>query len=125
MTVNALIDAVDRLTETLRRENEALTAMDLPAAAALLPLKMAAVEALATALAAARGASGPEISAGATVLRDRARENRDLLRRATEAQQRVIGIVARAAAASAPGLAYGTEGRLVRLQSPVVLLTRA
>jgi hypothetical protein len=125
MTANALIDAMQHLTETLRRENAALLAMDLPGAAAVLPEKLAAVEALAAALEAARDASRPELVAGAAGLQEEARENRDLLRRATEAQQRVIGIVARAAAAAAPDLAYGMEGRLVRLQSPVALLTRA
>ena len=92
--------AIGDLIAVLEQENAALTAMDLPRAAALVVRKTAAIERL---------AGLPASRPAAERLDDLARHNRRLLERAMIAQERVIGIVARAAAnVDAP---YGAGGR--------------
>jgi len=122
--------AAGRLAEVLARENEALRAMDLPRAAALLVEKAAAMDAL-TAVAAAMpsGPPHPALPAAARRLESLAAENRLLLERALAAQQRVIGIIARAAASVGRPASYGPRrplgARQARSGPPISLSTRA
>ena len=109
-----MLDAVEGLAALLERENAALAAMDLPGAAVLLTAKRTAIDALT----AVEPASVPPPAARR--LRDLALENRKLLERAMAAQERVIGIVARAAVPVETS--YGARGRVAR---PVAISTRA
>jgi hypothetical protein len=119
--------AASRLADVLDRENDALRAMDLPRAGALLAEKTAAI----ADLTAAGEAAVIEPPSAALVTAARrldglVAENRRLLERAMEAQRRVIGIVVRAAAASAPPRpAYGATGRMGGSTRPMALSTRA
>ena len=121
----SLIAAARSLADVLRRENDALLAMDLRLAAAFLPEKVAAIEALAAAKAAPDRIRREEFAPIAQNLDQLAALNHDLLKRALAAQQRVIGIVARAAASAAADTSYGTEGCLVRPTGPMTFSTRA
>ena len=115
----------NRLAEVLEQENTALEAMDLPRAMALLPEKEAAF----AALTAAGGSDHPGMSPVAERLNRLATENRRLLERAMTVQQRVIGIVAQAAAEAAAEPAYGVTGGIPGRSSghvrPVAVSTRA
>ncbi len=119
-----LIAAAVRLADALARENAALTAHDLPAAAALLTAKRAALAAFA---AAGEHAAGPgqtcERPAARTVsaqLQALAEANHRLLERAIAAQGRVIAIVAEAASGHAPARmsGYTARGTIRRTAKP-------
>ena len=133
-----MIAAGEALAETLARENAALAAMDLAAAARLYPGKDAA--------AAAFSAAGDTVIDGmvdslsaeqrrlarelAERLRRLVEENRRLLERAMHVQGHVLGTVARAMAQVSPRRQpprYGASGALAdaRRQPPVVLSARA
>ena len=121
-----LINAARRLADVLDQENDALRAMDLRRAAGLLPEKTVALAGLTEAGAAEFGPPHPILVSTAKRLDGLALENRRLLERAIAAQQRVIGIVARAAAASRGAEpSYGARGRLARARGPVAFSTRA
>lgn len=114
---SGLIAAAVRLADVLQTENAALAALNMPAAARLLPEKLAATDAFATAQAGAaarqRGAGRPgaELDSLARRLRELAAENRRLLERAMLVQGRVIATVAKAARATAERAAptYGAH----------------
>ena len=105
-------DTLLALASILERENAALAAMDLTAAAALLPEKTAVLAALPDATPGAEADTARRVAG-------LAKENKDLLERAIAAQERVIGIVARAAVSVQP--VYGGSGRA----RPVAISTRA
>lgn len=109
-----------RLADVLERENDALRAMDLRRAVTLLPEKSAAIAALADC-----GPPAPDLVPMAARLNGLARENRQLLERAISVQQRVIGIILRAAASVAVAPNYGLQGRRAHLTGPMALRTRA
>ncbi len=91
----------------LECENEALRAGDFTAAAALLPAKRAAIEAMDSAK-----PDGPKPHLGEILRRldILAAENRELLKRSISIQSHLLGIIAGAArAASAFG--YGNSGK--------------
>lgn len=96
-----LIEAAVALADTLAQENRALTALDLPAAVALLADKHRAADAFAAAHARLQAGTSiaPEqrLLAGQTAarLRDLAEQNRLLLERAIRVQSRVIGLLTR------------------------------
>ncbi len=117
-----LLAAMNRLVEVLEGENAALAAMDLPRAAAMLPEKTDALAALAAAGGGAR--EHPGLLPAARRVDDLARKNRHLLERAIVAQQRVIGVVAAAAASITAEPFYGASGRQTRAAGPVALSTR-
>ena len=117
--------AAERLAAVLEQENAALRAMDLRRAVALLPEKTAATADLTASAAAAFGPPGASLVATVRRLDSLASENRRLLRRAIRVQQRVIGIVVRAAAAAMVQPAYGATRRQDRLTGPIALSTRA
>ncbi len=102
-----LITAGTRLAETLEAENAALAALDLPRAAGMLADKRSAV----AEFAAARTAPAPSEAAErmARRLQALAMENKRLLERAIAVQGRVIGVIARAATASAEPAGYGPD----------------
>jgi len=125
LPVHALIMVARRLADLLARENDALRAMDLPRAGALLTEKSAAIAELAAFGEPAAGSSDPALIAAARRLDALARENRQLLRRGIAAQQRVIGIVVRAATGAAEDARYGTKGSRPRLTGAMALSTRA
>ena len=118
------IPVVTALADILERENTALAAMDLPAAAACLPEKTAALTRFAEAVAGDAGALPPDIGPAAMRLDALARENRMLLERAMAAQERVIGIVAGAIASASTPPAYGAHGRMSVAAGPVALSAR-
>ena len=117
--------AVDRLIEVLGGENEALKAMDLRRATEFLPRKNAAIAELTACVQSTSEAPIPELVPAARCLDALVQENRRLLDRAMAAQQRVIGIVVRAAAAARIEPCYRTGGHRPRQASPIALSTRA
>ena len=121
----SLLQVAQRLADVLERENDALRAMDLVRAATLLPEKTAAFAELAAFGAAKAPGPDPALVAAARRLDALAVENRDLLRRAIAAQQRVIGIVVRAAAVAVAEPSYGTKSHRSRLTGAMALSTRA
>ena len=108
-----LIAAAVRLADVLQTENAALAALNMAAAARLLPEKLAAADAFAIAQAGAgakerqAGRPGVELDAVAQRLQALAAENRRLLERAMLVQGRVIATVAKAARATAERAAPG------------------
>jgi hypothetical protein len=95
-------DAVTMLADLLEQENAALEQMQLGRAAAMLPAKQAAADALLRAQAAAHGAAWPDGALPAVArLRTLAAENRRLLQHGIKVQDRLIRLVARAVAQSA------------------------
>ena len=129
-----LIEAAAALAQVLTLENEALSALDLPRAASLLPEKTSALQAITDAeKAASSSILTPEQRARgraiASQLRTSAEQNRRLLERALLVQRRVIGTIARAVprAAAERTPRYGANGALSGLHRPppVALLARA
>jgi hypothetical protein len=133
-----MIEAGRALAAVLERENAALTAMDLPGAAALYPVKDAAAAALKAAQSDAGDGMAATLDAEqrrlarelAERLRDLIEENRRLLQRAIHVQGQVLGTIARAVAMSTPRAQpprYGATGAFahIRRQAPVVLSARA
>ena len=102
------------LAEVLARENAALAALDLAAAASVLAAKREAADGFAGAQARFAAAGGTGGAALAARLRDLAMENRRLLDRAMAVQARVLEVIAQAAPrASALAPRYGARGGLV------------
>ena len=99
--------AAAALIDILTRENAALSALDLDAVTMLLADKQAATEALV-------GAGPPDGLDPDTVahLRDTARENQILLKRALTVQGRVIALIAGAGSAAIEAPRYGAAGTL-------------
>jgi hypothetical protein len=94
------------LAETLEAENAALAALDYPRAGAMLARKQRAL----ADMAAARETAPPAHDGAermARRLQALAMENKRLLERAITAQERVIGVVARAAAPAVAPVGYG------------------
>ena len=120
-----LIAAARRLADVLERENAALALMDLPRAASFLPEKTTAFADLARIGEGGPAARHPDLISAARSLDAAALENRRLLKRALAAQERVIGIMARAASAVMTRPAYGNRGRMAPLAGPMALSTRA
>ena len=120
-----LILVAQRLADVLDRENDALRVMDLRRAVTLLPEKTAAITELTAAGDAVVGPPDPALIPIARRLNGLALENRRLLERAIAAQQRVIGIIVRAAASVAVRPSYGGNGRRATLTGPMALSTRA
>jgi len=121
-----LITAVRHLADILDLENHALKVMDLRRAAGLLPEKAAALADLNLAGEFPSVPAHPALASTAARLKSLMLENRRLLERAIVAQQRVIGIVVRAAAATdMAGPAYGARGCRTRVTGPMALSTRA
>ena len=125
-----LIAAAVRLADVLRAENEALARLDLPAAAALLDGKQDA----AVAFARLAGVAVPpgrvpssEAREVATRLHGLAQDNQRLLERAMLVQNRVIGTVTRAAAASVARAAprYGRGGVMAPDRGGCALVAQA
>lgn len=120
----SLITAIVRLADVLQTENAALAALNMPAAARLLPEKLAAANALAAARADASDKTqvSREMEAVAHRLRGLAAENRRLLERAMLVQGRVIATVAKAARMTAEREtpSYGARGA-ARLAAYAVL----
>jgi hypothetical protein len=121
-----LIDAGNRLVDILMRENAALQALDLPRAAAMLAEKQQAVDAFAAArTAAVSAASRPLIELLAHRLQALAEENRLLLERSIAVQNRVIGVVARAASRVVAAPCYGAGGAIACATRPTALALSA
>jgi hypothetical protein len=120
-----LIAAASHLADVLTRENAALAAMDLRRAVTLLPEKTAAIADLIASGGAVPLAPHPELISAARRLDDLATRNRGLLERAIVAQQRVIGIVVRAASSVSVVPSYGAKGRQAGSNRPMAYSTRA
>jgi|tagenome__1003787_1003787.scaffolds.fasta_scaffold20704560_1 hypothetical protein len=90
------LDAASRLAGVLAQENAALQRMDLPAAAALVPAKEAALAEMARDTPLSSNALSPAVLALGQRLADLAEENRILLERAIGVQTRIVGMIARA-----------------------------
>ena len=118
----ALHDAAAALADTLAAENAALAAFDLRRAAALLPAKQAAADALAALLSAAPEDATEPLAAR---LRDLLAENRVLLERAIRVQGRVLHLVAQALP-QPPTRRYGATGAAASGSvAPVIVSARA
>ncbi len=126
--------AAAALATLLEQENRLLAALDLAAAAALLPAKQGAAAAFLRAQAQTQASGGlpaasREAAAGlGTRLRMLAAENRRLLERGLAAQERVIAVIARAARRHPPTAPrYGISGALTgpRMVAPLAISTRA
>ena len=122
-----MLQAASALAELLCEENAALDRLDFSGAAAVLPRKLRAVQAL---------AAPPPVSEGESISRELrtrlttlAGENRRLLERAILVQGRVIGCIARAVPRAMAGnaRAYGRDGGLAQPRRPeaVALSARA
>jgi len=118
--MTALLTAMGRLADVLEQENTALAVMDLRRAAASLPEKTAAFDALA----AFPPTDDPALASEAQRLVRLAHENRVALRRAIAAQQRVIKIVVRALMTVQAAPAYGASGRVVARGGPMAWSAR-
>jgi flagellar biosynthesis/type III secretory pathway chaperone len=119
-----IIASAQRLADVLERENRALKSMDLPRAATLLHEKTAAIAALEASAKAAPASRDAALVPVARRLDRLALDNKYLLERAIMAQQRVIGIIARAAASVSTGSSYEAGGRRTRVAA-MALSTRA
>lgn len=111
---------VQTLIDVLEQENDALAAMRLEDAAALLPLKQSSADAV------SRIARPVDLPAELTArLRVAARANQTLLERAMTVQGRVIALVAGPAASEAPR--YGAGGAIAagRAVAPRAFIARA
>jgi hypothetical protein len=124
--MSTLLAAARRLESVLLAENTALQAMDLDPLPVLFQEKEAAAANLAVA-AAQPVARTPELKAQTERLRDLAAENRRLLARAIDVQDRVLRLVASAArqAGLRQAARYGAAGRPRPDHAAVALLTRA
>jgi|UniRef100_A0A8J4M662 flagellar biosynthesis/type III secretory pathway chaperone len=128
-----LTDAAISLVQVLAQENDALRTLDLRHAASLTDAKARAIEAFSRAQSKQERRPTPLTPAQRTAieemaarLRDLVVENRRLLERAIGVQQRVIGVVARAAphAIAAQNGRYGADGTLTaRRKMPAVALS--
>lgn len=132
-TPHHLPTAAAALAEVLEQENQLLAALDLAAAAALLPAKHKAAAAFVRAQehCTASGGLAPADRAAAGPLGERLRalaaENRLLLERGLAAQERVIAVIARAARRAAPATSrYGKSGGLAgpRTAAPLAISAR-
>ena len=103
-----LITAGTVLADMLESENAALAVLDLPRAGGMLADKQRAVAGLAAARTAPAACEGAERMARR--LRALAVENKRLLERAIAAQSQVVGVIARAATATAAPTGYGPAG---------------
>jgi hypothetical protein len=107
-----VITAAGVLADLLMAENAALTALDLPRAAAMLGDKQRAAAGFVAVqdspIVAAHREAAERL---AQHLRSLAAENRMLLERAIAVQGRVIGVIARAAASVVAPSGYGARGR--------------
>lgn len=102
--IRALIDAGVRLAGLLEAENRALSALDLPASAALAEPKRMAVEAFVAAEAVLRkagaragAAEGEDVRALSARLGELAAANRRMLERALAAQDALVRVMSEAA----------------------------
>ena len=109
-----IVAATTELADTLVAENAALSALDLVAAGQLLARKQAATAAFTAAqrqAAALRATLDVKaLRAAATRLQGVTEENRRLLERAIGLQNRVLGIMAKAARAADPTPRYARSG---------------
>ncbi len=101
--------AAQEMIDVLTLENQALTALDFPAAARLLARKNAAAALHRQGLPGGITAGSQQV---ARTLLDAAEANRTLLERALAVQGRVIAAVAKAARTSALPARYGARGSL-------------
>ena len=124
--MSALLAAARRLERALLAENAALQEMDVDALPALFQEKAAAAADLAAA-SAQPAARTPDLTAQAERVRDLAAENRRLLARAIDIQDRVLRLVASAArqAGLREAARYGAAGQPWPDRAAVALLTRA
>jgi hypothetical protein len=121
-----LIAAANLLADALADENAALTALDLPRAAAMLADKQRAVAGF---LAARDAQSGTEQHAmiEPLVLRLQllSQENRALLERAIAVQGRVIGVIARATVPAVVSAGYSARGATGHSTRPMAFAVSA
>ena len=124
--MSALLAAAGRLERVLLAENAALQGMDLDALPALFQEKAAAAADLAAA-SAQPATRTPDLTAQAERVRDLAAENRRLLARAIDVQDRVLRLVASAArqAGLREAARYGAAGQPRPDRTAFALLTRA
>ncbi len=104
---------IAEICAVLQDENAALDRLDIPTATSLVPRKLAATEALTTALASTP--SPPAIAkAQLEALRSLSADNKRLLERAMAAQKRLLAIIAGAVpkAMNEAG-PYGSSGRAI------------
>jgi hypothetical protein len=94
------LEAAAQLADLLDQENAALRRLDYPQAAALVPAKVKALEAL------TKGSMCPVPGGPWQRLGELAAENQVLLEEAMAVQTRIVMIVARASAPPSPAVGY-------------------
>ncbi len=122
-----LIAAAVALAHTLAEENQALRALDVARATALLARKRAESEAFSAAQASLRALSPEQLVLARQVaarLAEAASENKRLLERAIAVQGQVIATLLRAVPASLPASRYGATGARVGRAPPISLSSR-
>jgi hypothetical protein len=125
--IDDLPTASAALATLLEHENRLLEALDLAAAAALLPAKQGATAAFLRAQAHTKPSGiAPAMTGLGARLRTLAAENRRLLERGLAAQGRVIAVIARAVRAHpATAPRYGASGTLAGPRTPAPLAISA
>ena len=133
--IQTLIAAATRLADTIEQENAALTALDLPRAAAMVAAKQLAAEEFTAAKTVVEQAGVPPLRGeprrameqALRRLAPLAEANRALLQRAITVQDRVIGVIARAMPRAAMQQAprYGSHGEMARTGRPPAIAISA
>ena len=123
----ALIEAANRLTSILERENEVLRRGETQGVGAATREKQEAAEAVAALLGGSQRADDASRAAAVTRLRAVAAENQRLLARALDVQEHLISIVASAGVRARAAPRYGANGNLAtnRVTSPFALSAQA
>lgn len=126
---DTLLLAAQRLADALARENAALLARDVAGAEALFQEKQRAADGFAAAQSAVRAPLPPAQRAAlrpvALRLGALGQQNRALLERAIVVQQRVLGIIARAARTPPVAAGYGARGQAAAPPSGAAILLRS
>lgn len=126
---DTLLQAAQRLADALEQENAALLARDVAGAEALFEQKQRAADGFAAAQAAVRAPLPPAQRAAlrpvALRLGTLGQQNRALLERAILVQQRVLGIIARAARTPPAAAGYGARGQLAAQPAGAAVLLRS
>ena len=123
----ALIEAANRLTSILERENEVLRRGETQGVGAATREKQEAAEAVVALLGGSQRADDATQAAAVTRLRAVAAENQRLLARALDVQEHLISIVASAGVRARAAPRYGANGNLAtnRVTSPFALSAQA
>lgn len=124
-----LLGAAEHLATVLEQENAALSALDLAAASSLMDAKQRAADQFAEAQEGAKTPLAPgerdALRPIAARLRELGERNRILLERGLLVQQRVLGVIARAARTPPAAAGYGARGQVAARTGGAAVLMRS